>query len=130
MGEAKDAQTVDSMKAIPRGGLSKGLGNGKGKSTPIVEPRHSVFVGNHWNSCFVCQGTGKLMCCDSCPTKFHAACVGADMDVRPWKCIECASGQLGEQHEGWGNNYTKEELDKIHPEDQLHALYVLTELIT
>ena len=82
-----------------------------------------------------CTGHAVPCCTHQCGhtdgvTGGGQACVGADMDVRPWKCIECASGQLGEQHEGWGNNYTKEELDKIHPEDQLHALYVLTELIT
>lgn len=40
--------------------------------------------------CKLCGGTGKLICCDSCPAVFHLKCLGLKgVPEGKWNCINC-----------------------------------------
>ena len=42
--------------------------------------------------CAVCGEGGNLVCCDSCPQSFHAACAGlGDVPEDEWYCEDCCS---------------------------------------
>ncbi|KDN52000.1 hypothetical protein K437DRAFT_272847 [Tilletiaria anomala UBC 951] len=60
--------------------------------------------GQH-DHCEVCKGTGRLICCDSCPRSFHFHCLNPPLDVDEmpngegaddsWLCKVCATAKTG-----------------------------------
>ncbi|XP_014675574.1 PREDICTED: LOW QUALITY PROTEIN: histone-lysine N-methyltransferase NSD2-like [Priapulus caudatus] len=68
----------------------------------IVCPRHfrpakarrAQHANVNVNWCFVCGRGGALLCCESCPTAFHAGCVGvAQPPDGAWYCEDCTAGR-------------------------------------
>lgn len=49
------------------------------------------------NFCYACGGESRLLKCTSCPTCYHAACIGLENDARDmpaWKCPDCRAGKF------------------------------------
>ncbi|KAJ3269184.1 hypothetical protein HDV01_001695 [Terramyces sp. JEL0728] len=47
-----------------------------------------IHSDNHDN-CSACLGTGKLICCDSCPRVFHIECLNSYTESAFWQCKQC-----------------------------------------
>ncbi|XP_044575684.1 histone-lysine N-methyltransferase NSD2 isoform X1 [Cotesia glomerata] len=44
--------------------------------------------------CFLCTRGGSLICCDTCPTSFHADCLGINAPDGAFICEDCETGRL------------------------------------
>ena len=73
----------------------------------VKEKGEETRNGIDWNldTCGVCGEVGKLICCDECPSAFHAECLGYDKQcprgkwkmsggiiksgMQVWKCYFC-----------------------------------------
>ncbi|CAH2984920.1 unnamed protein product [Chilo suppressalis] len=66
----------------------------------IVCPRHyeqrpgkvSCHVNTGW--CFICALGGSLICCEYCPTSFHAECLNIKPPEGGYMCEDCETGRL------------------------------------
>ncbi|KAJ2940504.1 hypothetical protein O0L34_g6436 [Tuta absoluta] len=66
----------------------------------IVCPRHyehrpgkiPYHVNTGW--CFICALGGNLICCDYCPTSFHADCLNIEPPEGGYMCEDCETGRL------------------------------------
>ncbi|XP_063834524.1 uncharacterized protein LOC135083730 [Ostrinia nubilalis] len=66
----------------------------------IVCPRHyehrpgkiPCHVNTGW--CFICALGGSLICCEYCPTSFHAECLNIDPPEGGYMCEDCETGRL------------------------------------
>lgn len=66
----------------------------------IICPRHyehrpgkvSCHVNTGW--CFICALGGSLICCEYCPTSFHAECLNIDPPEGGYMCEDCETGLL------------------------------------
>ncbi|CAH2237590.1 jg6296 [Pararge aegeria aegeria] len=56
---------------------------------PGTQPRH---VNTGW--CFICALGGTLICCEYCPTSFHAECLNIDPPEGGYMCEDCETGRL------------------------------------
>ncbi|EYC35781.1 hypothetical protein Y032_0985g3291 [Ancylostoma ceylanicum] len=55
-------------------------------------PREEEPVKVNMEYCRVCKGTGSLLCCDNCPSSFHAYCINPPLEEVPedeWLCPRC-----------------------------------------
>lgn len=64
-------------------------------ASQLICPRHRVEsrqpVNANW--CFICTKGGELICCETCPTAFHADCLCVALPDR-YICEECETGRL------------------------------------
>lgn len=62
----------------------------------IVCPKHHKSPHPPLNAawCFLCTRGGSLICCDTCPTSFHAECLGIDAPDGAFICEDCETGRL------------------------------------
>lgn len=64
-------------------------------ASQLICPRHRVEsrrpVNANW--CFICAKGGKLICCETCPTAFHAECLRVALPDR-YICEECETGRM------------------------------------
>ncbi|XP_069362911.1 uncharacterized protein [Maniola hyperantus] len=66
----------------------------------IICPRHydhrpgkvPCHVNTGW--CFICALGGTLICCEYCPTSFHAECLNIDPPEGGYMCEDCETGRL------------------------------------
>ncbi|XP_075986422.1 uncharacterized protein LOC142983442 [Anticarsia gemmatalis] len=66
----------------------------------IICPRHyehrpgkvPCHVNTGW--CFICALGGSLICCEYCPTSFHAECLNIDPPEGGYMCEDCETGRL------------------------------------
>ncbi|CAB3223016.1 unnamed protein product [Arctia plantaginis] len=66
----------------------------------IICPRHyehrpgkvPCHVNTGW--CFICALGGSLICCEYCPTSFHAECLSIDPPEGGYMCEDCETGRL------------------------------------
>ncbi|PIO58337.1 PHD-finger, partial [Teladorsagia circumcincta] len=59
---------------------------------PPLPPKDEEPVKVNMEYCRVCKGTGSLLCCDNCPSSFHAYCVNPPLEEVPedeWLCPRC-----------------------------------------
>ncbi|PIO74437.1 helicase protein [Teladorsagia circumcincta] len=59
---------------------------------PPLPPKEEEPVKVNMEYCRVCKGTGSLLCCDNCPSSFHAYCVNPPLEEVPedeWLCPRC-----------------------------------------
>ncbi|KAK6046945.1 protein, SNF2 family [Cooperia oncophora] len=59
---------------------------------PPPPPKDEEPVKINMEYCRVCKGTGSLLCCDNCPSSFHAYCVNPPLEEVPedeWLCPRC-----------------------------------------
>lgn len=65
-------------------------------ATQLICPRHRVEsrkpVNANW--CFICSTGGQLVCCETCPTSFHAECLKVDVSESCYICEECETGRF------------------------------------
>ncbi|KHJ95791.1 CHDCT2 domain protein [Oesophagostomum dentatum] len=55
-------------------------------------PREEEPVKVNMEYCRTCKGTGSLLCCDNCPSSFHAYCLNPPLTELPedeWLCPRC-----------------------------------------
>lgn len=64
-------------------------------ATQLICPRHRVEhrrpINANW--CFICSKGGHLVCCETCPTAFHAECLRIQLPDS-YICEECETGRL------------------------------------
>jgi hypothetical protein len=72
----------------------------------VICPRHPTEKEKHRNSkekntkplnidwCNVCLESGSLVCCESCPSAFHAQCISYEESDDKFHCDECREGRL------------------------------------
>lgn len=64
-------------------------------ASQLICPRHRVEsrrpVNANW--CFICAQGGELICCETCPTAFHAECLRVALPDR-YICEECETGRM------------------------------------
>lgn len=72
----------------------------------IICPRHPTDKEKQRNAkeknskplnidwCNVCMESGSLVCCESCPSAFHAQCINYEESDENFHCIECQEGRL------------------------------------
>ncbi|KAJ8715497.1 hypothetical protein PYW07_009979 [Mythimna separata] len=66
----------------------------------IICPRHyehrpgkvPCHVNTGW--CFICAQGGSLICCEYCPTSFHAECLNIKPPEGGYMCEDCETGRL------------------------------------
>ncbi|KAJ0170937.1 hypothetical protein K1T71_013709 [Dendrolimus kikuchii] len=66
----------------------------------VICPRHyehrpgkvPCHVNTGW--CFICALGGTLICCEYCPTSFHAECLNIDPPEGGYMCEDCETGRL------------------------------------
>lgn len=65
-------------------------------ATQLICPRHRVEVRKPVNAnwCFICSSGGQLVCCETCPTAFHAECLKVDVSESCYICEECETGRF------------------------------------
>lgn len=68
-------------------------------TSQIICPRHykPLKKGNyHVNAawCFICATGGSLICCDLCPTSFHADCLKISPPDGSYVCEDCQTGRF------------------------------------
>lgn len=68
-------------------------------TSQIICPRHykPMKKGNyHVNAawCFICATGGSLICCDLCPTSFHADCLKISPPDGSYICEDCQTGRF------------------------------------
>ncbi|XGW08722.1 hypothetical protein V3C99_011215 [Haemonchus contortus] len=59
---------------------------------PPPPPKEEEPVKVNMEYCRVCKGTGSLLCCDNCPSSFHAYCINPPLEEVPedeWLCPRC-----------------------------------------
>ncbi|VDL70684.1 unnamed protein product [Nippostrongylus brasiliensis] len=59
---------------------------------PPAPPKEEEPVKVNMEYCRVCKGTGSLLCCDNCPSSFHAYCINPPLEQIPedeWLCPRC-----------------------------------------
>lgn len=65
-------------------------------ASQLICPRHRVDnrkpVNANW--CFICSKGGQLVCCETCPTSFHAECLKVDISDSCYICEECETGRF------------------------------------
>lgn len=65
-------------------------------ASQLICPRHRVDsrkpVNANW--CFICSNGGQLVCCETCPTSFHAECLKVDVSESCYICEECETGRF------------------------------------
>ncbi|PAV85356.1 hypothetical protein WR25_12784 isoform B [Diploscapter pachys] len=50
--------------------------------------------------CRVCKETGSLLCCESCPSSYHAYCLNPPLEEIPdgdWNCPRCTLSDIGQK---------------------------------
>lgn len=64
-------------------------------ATQLICPRHRVEIRKPVNAnwCFICSTGGQLVCCETCPTAFHAECLRVDVSETCYICEECETGR-------------------------------------
>ncbi|KAI3428570.1 hypothetical protein D9Q98_007392 [Chlorella vulgaris] len=75
------------------GGSSSGA---KGKAAPPPEPAVELLEDDNDEFCHICGLGGDLVCCETCPAVFHAACL--DLPAAPegdFYCPLCTCGTCG-----------------------------------
>lgn len=66
----------------------------------IVCPKHNHTRKQKFNKhvnaswCFICAIGGSLICCETCPTSFHAECLKITPPEGSYICEECETGRL------------------------------------
>ncbi|KAL6735240.1 hypothetical protein Aduo_005699 [Ancylostoma duodenale] len=75
------------MEQAPEGEWSCPYCEEHGPPTREEEP-----VKVNMEYCRICKGTGSLLCCDNCPSSFHAYCINPPLEELPedeWLCPRC-----------------------------------------
>lgn len=90
------------ITGIGRAGSRKGI-----KSSYAEE----IEIDNNEDACTACGGSGKLLCCDNCPSAFHFSCVDPPLDEDnppegEWLCNKCESknDRFGKKSRGLFSN--------------------------
>lgn len=52
----------------------------------------SKSINTDW--CGICNDSGSLVCCESCPSSFHYDCIGYEESDEKFICQECRDGHL------------------------------------
>lgn len=64
----------------------------------IICPRHTIAKSDqkiNVNWCFICVTGGQVVCCDTCPTAVHAACLNIPINSdEGYICEECETGRM------------------------------------
>ncbi|XP_057325332.1 histone-lysine N-methyltransferase NSD2 isoform X2 [Microplitis mediator] len=65
-------------------------------ASQMICPKHYVAAHPPLNAtwCFLCTRGGSLICCDTCPTSFHADCLGINAPDEAFICEDCETGRL------------------------------------
>ncbi|XP_054259007.1 histone-lysine N-methyltransferase NSD2 [Macrosteles quadrilineatus] len=69
-------------------------------SSQIICPQHykprKKSITHHLNAawCFICASGGSLICCDLCPTAFHADCLKISTPPDTYVCEDCQTGRF------------------------------------
>jgi hypothetical protein len=57
-----------------------------------VKDKNAKPLNIDW--CNICMESGNLVCCESCPSAFHANCINYEESDENYHCIECQEGRL------------------------------------
>lgn len=68
-----------------------GQRNAKKKVEPHDRKTYDSYSSDEWEEyCYVCSGTGEVLCCDGCPKVFHFSCLNLSRKPRgKTYCLEC-----------------------------------------
>ncbi|KAL3864307.1 hypothetical protein ACJMK2_005998 [Sinanodonta woodiana] len=58
---------------------------------PLHTQKHHSHVNVPW--CFQCNKGGTLLCCESCPSSYHAECMKIETPAGSWYCQDCIAGK-------------------------------------
>jgi hypothetical protein len=89
--EMMNVQNWDSSKFIfkkEKEGFADDMGGGFQMVAPVTARKAD---DKHVSECAICYSSGTLICCDDCPTAFHAECLGylQHLPRGKWKCYYC-----------------------------------------
>ncbi|KAJ5256991.1 hypothetical protein N7478_013095 [Penicillium angulare] len=89
-------------------------------------PQSIDFEDENMDNCIICDGGGKLLCCDTCENAFHLKCLkslnkGSLKDEQEWYCPTCDTKHLFTFSIIKGNHFRKTEFS---PPDEIKDYFL------
>ena len=84
--------------------------------TPFTPQDTDSVSDFHNDVCEVCDGSGELLCCDTCNLAYHLTCLSPPLDSVPngtWVCPKCKESLPTEKHVQYALAYVQSECNRV-----------------